>query len=96
MISITVDRDQDWINKSTVCSFDEAWATVIFVPITKFTTVGEYDDRPTDSHFQSDPTYMYDHIIGRGGDGIILLGKYIAANTGQDEYVDSNDINYEA
>jgi hypothetical protein len=44
MISITVDRDQDWINKSSVRSFDEAWKTVIFVPITKFTAVGEYDD----------------------------------------------------
>ena len=44
MISITVDRDQDWINKSNVLNFDEAWTSVIFVPITKFTTVGEYDD----------------------------------------------------
>ena len=43
MISITADRDQDWINKSTVHNFDEAWTSVIFVPITKFTTVG-YDD----------------------------------------------------
>ena len=44
MISITVDRDQDWINKSTGSNCDEAWTSVIFVPITKFTTFGKYDD----------------------------------------------------
>ena len=44
MISIIIDRNQDGINKSTVRNFDEAWTHVIFVPITKFTTVDEYDD----------------------------------------------------
>ena len=39
MISITVDRDEDWINKSTVHNFDEARTPVIFVPITKFPTL---------------------------------------------------------
>ena len=47
MISITIDRDQDWINKSAVRNFEKtekSWASVIFVPITKFTTVGKYDN----------------------------------------------------